>query len=221
MNEAEITATSKVSLRRRRGARILLAFAGAITLAATVLGGSLASAATQSVHSPAVAPKIDIVGKGLINCKAATGEVGYSPASQTGVVGPLTVSIWFQATDCSPAVTSTTPVPKTVTGSISFTMPNGCPLSGWFGQGMLNLAYNYPPVPTPTMIDPSVAPWATVSDVGLTPFWTISGQVASGSYPSSKFVIVLKPDVIGAQSCKSGITSEYISRAQTPDIFHI
>lgn len=221
MNVTESTATSGRSRLRRRGTTLMLGAAGALALASTVVGSSLAAAATHSVQVGAAGPKVDIVGKGLINCKAATGEVGYSPASKAGAVGPLTVSIWFQATGCSAAATGASPVPKTVIGSMSFTMPNGCPLSGWFGQGFLNLAYNYPPVPSPTMIDPSVAPWASVSNIGLTPYWTISGQVASGSYPSTKFVIVLKPDVIGAQNCKSGITSEYISRAQPPGIFNI
>jgi hypothetical protein len=221
MNVAENTAAPRRGLLRCRGGRILLGAASAIALASTALGGSLASAATQSAPGTTAGPKVDVVGKGLVTCTVATGEVGYSPASQTGVVGPLTVSIWFDATKCSAAAKGTTPVPNSVIGSMSFTMPNGCPLGGWFGQGFLNLAYNYPPVPTPVMIDPSVAPWAAVSNVGTTPYWTITGQVASGSYPSTSFVIKFKPDVIGNQNCKTGITSEYISRAQAPDISRI
>jgi hypothetical protein len=222
MNEAEITATPRRG-RRGRGMRIVLGAAGAIALASTALGSSLASASTQSAQqaAPGPGPSVDVVGRGLVTCAVATGEIGYSPASQAGVGGPLTVSIWFDATKCTAAATRTTPVPRSVIGSMSFTMPNGCPLGGWFGQGFLNLAYNYPPVPTPVMIDPSVAPWAAVSNIGTTPYWTITGQVVSGSYPSTKFVIKFKPDVIGNQNCKTGITSEYISRAQTPDIFHI
>lgn len=164
------------------------------------------------------------MGVGQVTCKAATGEVGYSPASKIQAPeqqGPLTISIWFQATGCAAATgTAAKPIPKTVVGAISFTMPNGCPLDGWMGQGTLNLAYDFPPVPGPVMIDPSVAS-ATVSNFGTTPYWTISGQVVAGSYPSTNLVIVLKPTVIGGQNCKSGITSEWITRAQAPFVSHI
>ena len=40
-----------------------------------------------------------------------------------------------------------------------------------------------------------------------------------GSYPdpaSTGFTISLKPNVIGAQSCTTGITSEYIIRSNGP-----
>lgn len=219
MNVSGIRATRIHGRLRRRGTKILLGAAGAIAIASTALGASLASAATQSVPRPAAAPQVDVVGAGLVTCAAATGEVGFSPASKAQAPeqqGPLTVSIWFQATKCAaPKGTAAKPVPKTVIGSISFTMPNGCPLDGWMGQGTLNLAYNFPPVPGPVMIDPSVAS-ATVSNFGTTPYWTISGQVVAGSYPSTKLVIKLKPNVFGAQNCKSGITSEWIVRAQTP-----
>lgn len=203
----------------------MLGVAGAIVVASVTTGASLASAATQSVASPAAAPKVDVVGVGQITCKAATGEVGYSPASKIQAPeqqGPLTISIWFQATGCAAAATGAAarPVPQTVVGAISFTMPNGCPLDGWMGQGTLNLAYNFPPVPGPVMIDPSVAS-ATVSNYGTTPFWTIRGQVVAGSYPSTNLVIVLKPEVIGAQNCRSGITSEWITRARAPFVSHI
>ena len=220
VNVARIKATRARGLLPHRRARILLGVAGAIAVASVTTGASLASAATQSAARPAGTPTVDVVGTGQVTCNAATGEVGYSPASMVqapGHQGPLTVSIWFQATQCAAAKgTAVKPVPKTVIGSISFTMPNGCPLSGWMGQGTLNLAYNYPPVPGPVMIDPSVAS-ATVSNYGLTPYWTISGQVVAGSYLSTNLVIKLKPDVIGStQNCKSGITSEWIVRAQTP-----
>jgi hypothetical protein len=226
MNVAEIAPTRRHSLLRRRSTRILLGAAGALAIASTAVGGSLASAATQSTPRPAVAPTVDVVGTGLVNCRVATGEVGYSPASKVQrpeEQGPLTISIWFQASHCSAVRTTgtlTRPVPKTVIGSISFTMPNGCPLDGWMGQGTLNLAYNYPPVPGPVMIDPTVA-WAQVTNYGTTPFWTISGAVIAGSYPSAGFQIVLKPDVFGGQNCRNGITSENIVRAANPFIFHI
>jgi hypothetical protein len=225
VNVAGITAAGTRGLLSRRSTKILLGAAGAIVIASTTMGASLASAAPQSVPRPAVAPKVDVVGTGQITCKAATGEVGYSPASKIQASeqqGPLTISIWFQATGCAPASSTTPvkPIPKTVVGSISFTMPNGCPLDGWMGQGTLNLAYDFPPVPGPVMIDPSVAT-ATVSNYGTTPYWTISGQVVAGSYLSPNLVIVLKPQVIGGQNCKTGITSEWITRAQTPFVSHI
>ena len=218
MNVAGIKATRARSLLTRRGARISLGVAAAIAVASVATGTSLASTATQSAERPAAPPTVDVVGAGQVTCQAATGEVGYSPASKVqrrGQQGPLTVSIWFQATQCRPAKGSTAkPVPKTVIGAISFTMPNGCPLGGWMGQGTLNLAYDFPPVPGPVMIDPSVAN-ATVSNFGITPYWTISGQVYAGSYLSTNLVIVLKPQPIGG-SCTSGITSEWITRAQSP-----
>jgi hypothetical protein len=195
----------------------LLGAVGAIAIASTTMGASLASAATQSAQGPAAGPTTDVVGTGQIICKAATGEVGYSPASQiqpSEQQGPLTVSIWFQLTGCAAVRGTTTKVnrvPKTVIGTVSFTMPNGCPLDGWMGQGTLNLAYDFPPVPAPVMIDPSVAT-ATISNYGTTPFWTIQGAVWAGSYLGN-YKVVLKPSVIGAgANCKTGITSEWITR---------
>ncbi len=220
MNVAGTEATRTRGLFTRRRAKIMLGIAGAIAIASVTTGASLASAATQSAARPAAAPVVDVVGVGQVTCQAATGEVGYSPASKIQAPeqqGPLTISIWFQATGCAAVKgTAAKPVPKTVIGTISFTMPNGCPLDGWMGQGTLNLAYDYPPVPGPVMIDPSVAS-ATVSNYGTTPYWTISGQVVAGSYLSTNLVIKLKPDVIGTTAnCKSGITSEWIVRAQAP-----
>jgi hypothetical protein len=225
VNATEIMATRTRGLLKRRSAKILLGVTGAVAIASVSMGASLASAATQSVGRPAASPTVDVVGTGQITCKAATGEVGYSPASKiqpSEQQGPLTISIWFQATGCAPSAkgTAVKPVPKTVVGAISFTMPNGCPLDGWMGQGTLNLAYDFPPVPGPVMIDPSVAS-ATVSNYGTTPYWTISGQVVAGSYLSTNLVIVLKPTVIGGGNCKTGITSEWITRAQTPFVSHI
>ncbi len=166
---------------------------------------------------PPPGPKRDVVGLGLIQCKAATGEVGYDPASQAGKKGPLYIMIWFQFTGCSAQLTGVkTLVPKTVVGSISFPHPpgNGCPLLGLLGTGILNLSYNFPPVPSPTMIDPSAALKVTVTQSGA--FWVLKGLVTEGSYkdPSTApFTWVLKPDVIGSQNCKTGITSEYIIRS--------
>jgi len=225
VNAADIMATRTRGLLARRRARILLGVAGAIAVASVAMGASLASAATQSAARPSATPTTDVVGTGQVTCDAATGEVGYSPASKIQASeqqGPLTISIWFQATKCVPVKgTAVKYIPKSVVGAISFTMPNGCPLDGWMGQGTLNLAYDFPPVPGPVMIDPSVAS-ATVSNYGTTPYWTISGQVVAGSYPSTNLVIVLKPSVIGSTAnCKSGITSEWITRAQTPFVSHI
>jgi len=202
---------------RRRGAKLLLSTAGAVVIAATAMSGSLATAAAHSPHRVAVVPTVDIVGSGLVKCTVATGEVGYSPASQAGGTSPLTVSIWFKATDCSGGQ----PTPKTVIGSMSFQVQaNQCPLLGKLGAGTLNLAYNYPPVPNP-MIDPSVAPNTTVTQSG--PYWVLTGQVTAGSYPDPSPIlqIWLKPNVIGAQNCKTGITSEYIARTQPPGLVNI
>lgn len=165
---------------------------------------------------PAAVPTRDVVGLGLIQCKAATGEVGYDPASKAGVKGPLYIMIWFQFTGCSAQAPTKTPIPKTVVGSISFPHPagNGCPLLGSLGTGLLNLSYNFPPVPSPVMLDPSAALKVAVSQSGA--FWVLKGLVDEGSYkdPSTApFTWVLKPDVIGTQNCKTGITSEYIIRS--------
>ncbi|HEY2579338.1 MAG TPA: hypothetical protein VGI74_23770 [Streptosporangiaceae bacterium] len=204
-----------------RTAKLVLCGVAAAAIASTALGGSLATAATHPARGPAVVPTSDIVGTGLVNCAAATGEVGYSPASKAGGMSPLVINIWFQATDCTPAPGSkTSPVPKTVIGSISVQTKNTCPLGGVFGTGTLDLAYNYPGVPNP-MIDPSAATNVTLSDIGTTPFWTLTGAVTSGSYidpvttPPTTFTISFKPNVI-AGNCQSGITSEYIARSNGP-----
>jgi hypothetical protein len=166
---------------------------------------------------PAVVPTRDVVGLGLIQCKAATGEVGYDPASKAGVKGPLYIMIWFQFTGCSAQSPKTKgPVPRTVVGSISFFRPqgNGCPLLGGLGTGVLNLSYNFPPVPAPVMIDPSAALKVSVSQ--STAFWVLKGVVDEGSYkgaPLAPFTWQVKPDVIGLQNCRAGITSEYIIRS--------
>ena len=202
----------------RRGTRLLLCAVGTVAVAATAVGGSLAAASAQPAARQAFFPVKDIVGAGQITCKVATGEVGYSPASKAGATGKLRISIVFQATGCGPLSSTTTPVPKTVVGSMSFTRKNGCPLLSppILGKGMLTLAYNWPPVPS-VMIDPSSGV-VTVTQVG--PYWVLKGPLI-GSYPSTNFVAWVKPEVIAPGNCKIGITSEYITRAQTPFISHI
>ena len=154
------------------GAAILVA----VAIATTVVTASSAVAVThESGVRASVAPSRDIVGSGLVNCAAATGEVGYSPASISGGTSAMMISIWFDATQCSAAPgTVAKPFPKTVIGSISFlsSQNNGCPLFGQLGTGQLNLTYNYPPVPNP-MIDPSVAQNTSVTQSGA--FWTLNG----------------------------------------------
>ncbi len=229
----------------------LLASGAALTAAASLLAAVPASAAPAAATHPATAssaaasyaaasiagpahdvaspmlatgiPTTDVVGLGLIQCKAATGEVGYDPASKAGAKGQLYIMIWFQFTDCGPQGRITkTPIPKTVVGSISFfhtdiknrLAGNGCPLLGHLGTGRLNLSYNFPPVPSPVMIDPSAALKVTVTQSAA--FWILKGTISEGSYkgaPLVPFNWVLKPDVIGTQNCKSGITSEYIIRS--------
>ncbi len=184
-----------------------------VSLAAVLALAGFAVAATVTPHAT---PTTDIVGTGLVNCAVATGEVGYSPASIKGGTSPETVSIWFQAKKCSAASSTTSPVPISVIGSMSFSaiQNNGCPQLGKLGTGILNLTYNYPPVPV-TMIDPSVASTVTVTQSG--PYWDLSGAVTAGSYPDpspTTFTIDLKPNAIGGQNCGTGITSEYIIRAQ-------
>ena len=217
MNIRGSAATLRHAVMRRHGAKLLLSTTGAIVIAATAMSGSLATAATHSPHRTGVVPSVDIVGAGLVKCTVATGEVGFSPAAQVGGASPLTVSIWFKATRCSGGQ----PAPSTVIGSMSFQVQaNHCPLLGQIGSGTLNLAYNYPPVPNP-MIDPSVAPNTTVTQSG--PYWVLTGQVTAGSYPDPSPIlqIWLKPNVIGAQNCKTGITSEYIARTQPPGLVNI
>ena len=217
MNIRVSAATLRHAVMGRRGAKLLLSATGAVVIAATAMSGSLATAATHSPHRVGVVPTVDIVGAGLVKCTVATGEVGFSPAAQVGGASPLTVSIWFKATRCSGGQ----PAPSTVIGSMSFQVQaNHCPLLGQIGSGTLNLAYNYPPVPNP-MIDPSVAPNTTVTQAG--PYWVLNGPPAGmvGSYPSTTMQIWLKPNVIGAQNCKTGITSEYIARTQPPGLVNI
>ena len=190
----------------------------ACVAAVLALTGAAVGAAAPAPRTD-VAPTTDVVGAGLVNCATATGEVGYSPTviSSGSLATPETVSIWFVAKKCSAASSTTSPVPTSVIGSISFTASQGntCPQFGSLGSGTLNLTYNYPPVPSPTMIDPSVATKVSVTQSG--PYWDLAGSVTWGSYPDPAgggFTIDLKPDVIGAQSCKTGLTSEYIIRAQ-------
>lgn len=208
MNLHANIATVRHGLPRRRGIRLLLGAAGAVAIASTAMGGPLATAATHASHRVAVVPKVDIVGRGLVRCTQATGEVGFSPAAKVGGAGPLTVSVWFQASRC----VGGRPTPKTVIGSMSFQTNNACPLVSppALGAGTLNLTYNYPPVPSP-MIDPSVAPATTVTQSGA--LWVLTGQVTAGSYPdgTTHFQIWLRPVVIGAQNCKTGLSSEYIA----------
>ena len=74
------------------GAAILVA----VAIATTVVTASSAVAVThESGVKASVAPSRDIVGSGLVNCAAATGEVGYSPASISGGTSAMMISIWF------------------------------------------------------------------------------------------------------------------------------
>lgn len=192
-------------------------------LACAAAAAGIAAGAPSTPSAPSVTPAKDIVGAGLINCVVATGEVGYSPATVAGGTKAERISIWFQAQKCQGASSTTGPVPVTVVGSISFVSrhKNACPQLGYLGKGVLNLSYNFPGVPNP-MIDPSVAPVVKVTQVG--PYWELKGLVTKGSYPdpaTKPFFASLKPDPIGGQSCKTGITSEYIIRAQTPYLRNI
>jgi hypothetical protein len=201
------------------GRRIAL-FGTSIALLGTVAIGGTALASSGHVARPASVPKLDIVGKGTFNCATVTGEVGYSPAIISGGKTKERVSIWFVASGCKPSsTTGAKPIPKTVVGSISFldNFLNGCPqLSGPpLGTGILNLAYNFPQVPV-TMIDPSVAPTAVVTDVGA--LWKIVGGVTDGSYVSPGFSALIKPNPIAPQSCGRGITSEYIIRGTLTNV---
>jgi hypothetical protein len=213
-------ATFKDGLLKSRAAKLVLGAAATAAIASTALGGSPATAATHLSRGPAVVPTSDIVGTGLITCAKATGEVGYTPDSIAGGTTPFEVSIWFDATGCTPqAGTTATPVPKSVIGSMSFQAGPGCPIGGTLGTGNLNLTYNYPGVPNP-MIDPSVVVNATVTNgPPITPFWTITGSVV-GSYPTPAggpgVSISLKPNLIGSESCRTGLSSEYIARSNGP-----
>jgi hypothetical protein len=218
MNTRENLASVRHGLIGRRGARLLVWTAGVAVLASTALGGSLAAAATHPAATPSVVPTSLVVGTGLINCAAVTGEVGYTTASISGGTAAETISIWFKATKCSaPSGAAANPVPKSVIGSISFPSNNAstCPQLGTLGTGTLNLAYNYPPV-AGLVIDPSVAMPVTVTQVGA--LWDLSGGTVAGSYPSTTFSGALKPVTIGGQNCGSGITSEYITRGTVSNI---
>jgi hypothetical protein len=198
---------------QRRGTRLVL-WAAALTAAASaVMGSSMATAATRSHDIPNVVPSATVVGRGLVDCKTVTGEVGYSPNSVHGGQGPLTVSIWFRGSNCHAFPgTATKPVPKWVIGSMSFVTQNGCPLSGTLGAGTLNLAYDYPDV-APLLIDPSVAPKVTVNPFG--PFWILQGPITAGSYTDPKFRLLIKPDIFAGHTCAApGLISEYIARSQ-------
>ena len=199
---------------RRRVIRTAVSVVAGLTAVAASAGFALA---TQSAT-----PRVDIVGIGLVNCRAVTGEIGFSPATVSGGHAVERVSIWFQGTKCSAAIAGapTKPVPQTVIGSMSFfsAAHNGCPQSGRLGTGILNLAYNYPPVP-PVMIDPSSALSVSVTRAA---FWTLTGKVSWGSYPdpspSPTFKALLKPNLVGGENCKNGVTSLYISSGALLDI---
>ena len=203
------------------GRRVAL-FGAAIAVASTVVIGGTALASSRHA-APAATPTKDIVGKGVFNCGLVQGEVGYSPAIISGGHQKERVSIWFKATKCAASTgTKATPVPRWVIGSLSFVdskFLNGCPqLSGApLGSGTLNLAYNFPPVPV-AMIDPSVAPLETVTEVGA--LWSITGTagVTDGSYVSPTFSAMIKPNPIAPQSCTRGITSEYIIRGTLTNV---
>jgi len=204
-------------------ARRVALFGVSVALVSSIVavGGTALASSRPSVQKPATlfgpraVPKVDIVGKGQFNCSTVTGEVGYSPAIISGGRQKERVSIWFIATGCKPtATTGAQPIPKYVVGAISFqdnNFLNGCPqISGPpLGVGTLDLSYNFPPVPA-LMIDPSVAPVATVKDVGA--LWQITGGISDGSYVSPGFTALIKPNPIAPGTCGNGITSEYIIR---------
>jgi hypothetical protein len=199
-------------MRRRT---IVSGILGVLVSLLTVLALTGVSEAAPAVPvGTSATPTADIVGVGLVNCAVVTGEIGFSPAIMTAGTATETVSIWFQGTKCSPAPgTKTGPVPTSVVGGMSFTSTenNGCPQLKAIGAGTLNLAYNFPPVPT-IMIDPSVAPKVTVTTAGAPPApWTLAGPVTAGSYPSPGFKASLKPIIVGGQTCANGITSLYIT----------
>ena len=197
--------------------RRLVVASGAFALALSVVG-ALALTGISSAGTTGT-PSVDIVGAGVFSCGVVTGEVGFSPTEISGGNVTETTSIWFQASQCKAASGAIAkPVPKTVVGSISFTsaVNNVCPQIGTLGTGTLNLAYNFPPTPA-KMIDPSVASAVTVTQSGA--FWDLSGGVNWGSYsPSPSFSAVLKPIVIGTQTCSTGLTSEYITRGTLSNV---
>jgi hypothetical protein len=205
------------------GRRVALIGATVAMVTGVLVVGGTALASSRHTVKPAAVPKVDIVGKGIFNCATVTGEVGYSPAIKANSRLKERVSIWFLATNCKPAAgAGAQPIPKFIVGALSFpdnNFLNGCPqLSGPpLGVGTLDLAYNFPGVPA-LMIDPSVAPLETVKQLGA--FWTISGLpgITDGSYVSPTFTATIKPNPIGGQNCKTGITSEYISRGTLKNV---
>jgi len=221
MNSESLTGDGPVAAKatRRGFGRRAAVIGTAIALVSSI--AAISGAVVLNRVAPRAVPKVDIVGKGIFNCAQVTGEVGYSPTISSA--GSLTkherVSIWFIATKCKAVKgTKASPVPKYVTGSLSFldnygttcpqlTSAGGPPL----GTGVLNLAYNFPQVPV-TMIDPSVAPAESVTQAGA--LWNItgSGGVSDGSYLSPGFKAQIKPNPIAPQSCPRGLTSEYIIR---------
>ncbi len=187
----------------------------------------VASAQKNKVETTA-GPTSDVIGIGLFSCKTVTGEIGFSPTTiSSGSIGtPETVSIWFDATKCVPNTgVVVKPLPKTVIGSESFisnqgnlcpqlSTPPGTPL----GTGTLNLAYNFPPVPTPTIIDPTVGQSVTVTQVGG--YWNLAGALGAGSYPSGNFTAHLHPVLVGAESCNTavGVTSMWINHGTLSNV---
>lgn len=193
------------------------------TSASATTGARQHISAARHVVSPSfatVGPTADIVGKGLVNCKVATGEVGYSPtiSSAGSTTATEWYSIWFTATRCAGASTGTRPVPTTVIGALSFKARQGtvCPQFGILGKGYLYLTYEYPGVPNP-MIDPSVG-LVTVNTYGA--FWHLHGTIFAGSYKDPAgvpFDAGIKPNLIGGHGCNNGgIDSEYIARLAAP-----
>lgn len=201
--------------RKRHFARAAISLVVGLTAVAASTGIAGASTATPR---PAVGPREDIVGTGLVNCGAVTGEIGFSPSSVTGGTSVEVISIWLQGSKCVAAkgTVGAKPVPKTVVLSMSFTTTNVCPPNGPIGGGTANFAYNFPPVPA-LMIDPSVAMNVAVTagpPASLTGIWHLLGQVNWGSYPdpaSSLFRATIRTSPIGRESCKTGVTSLYVN----------
>jgi hypothetical protein len=188
-----------------------------VTIAASLLTTGVVIAATNvAVGQATTTPTKDLVGTGLFNCAAGSGEVGYSPVSISGGTTLMMVSVWLQGTKCTAAKGATAkPLPTTVvlSFSLSTTITNTCPLLGTIGTGNANLAYNFPPVPAKTMIDPSVAQSATLVQSGA--YWEIYGGTWWGSYPttstSASPLAHFHPIVVpSTASCTTGINSEYI-----------
>lgn len=211
-------ATAPKRLTGRRSMRLLLCVAGAAVLGSTAMGSSLAAAAAHPARATLLgAPTAVVVGTGLVDCESVTGEVGYTVPSIAGGGANETISIWFVGKKCVPAGgAGAAPVPASVIGSMSFTsnLKNGCPLLSppALGTGVLNLTYNYPPVPA-TVINPSVAMPVTVTQAGA--LWNLTlapGGSVLGSYPSATFSASIKPVTIAGQNCGTGINAEYISR---------